>query len=187
MDRPKQYRWFDVPDETIFVSAYEDVRKYCDEVEAEIAGLRTQKEASLNLDMSRVQRFAALEAELAEANHWLQSREAELKTAQDTLVDVYAELAAKQIELEAWFSIFGTQQLSHASARLEAAESKVRRLEAQLAEREKRIEEFEVWHREYVDSIKTALAPEAAVNNVEDRVRDKEEIRALSRPRRKWS
>lgn len=32
------------------------------------------------------------------------------------------QLAAKQTELEAWFSVFGTTQLSHAQARLEAVE-----------------------------------------------------------------
>lgn len=109
-----------------------------------------------------------------------------------------AELKAKQTELEAWFSVFGTQQLSHASTRLEAAESKVQRLEtenerlkvelnewktktyskddvawmaarqkitaleAELAEREKRLIELETWKANYEQSsVKAALAPEA--------------------------
>ena len=35
-------------------------------------------------------------------------------------------------QLEAWHKVFGTSQLSHAQARLEAAESAARRLKAEL-------------------------------------------------------
>jgi hypothetical protein len=46
------------------------------------------------------------------------------------LADVLRERDELRTQLDAWHSVFGTSQLSHAQARLEAAEDAVRRLSA---------------------------------------------------------
>ena len=73
-----------------------------------------------------------------------------------------SEVDSLNTQLEAWHSVFGTSQLGHARARLEAAEQKVESLQRQLAERTIQWNESEAYlhHQQLTrmrEAIKTAL------------------------------
>lgn len=90
--------------------------------------------------------------------------EAQLAEARDKLQEENARIAALLVSLDAHDEL-------------------IKEKNVQLTERQKRIVEFEAWHRDYVDSIKAALAPEAAVNKTEDLER---ELNAMTADRDMW-
>ena len=51
----------------------------------------------------------------------------------DTLEPLYRRISELETVLDAWHNAFKTSQLTHALARLESAEDKVKRIEAKLA------------------------------------------------------
>lgn len=53
--------------------------------------------------------------------------EAEVVRLREQVSKLQSEAEASRAQLQAWFNVFGTSQLTHARARLEAAEEKAAR------------------------------------------------------------
>jgi hypothetical protein len=69
---------------------------------------------------------------------WMKTHNAELSGGEAVRSDDLLAVAVRErnelrTQMDAWHSVFGTTQLSHAQARLEAAEDAVRRLTANMA------------------------------------------------------
>lgn len=80
-----------------------------------------KKDIDLSIDLER----------LREDNE--QSKK-QLAKSIDRELELEAALNRLSVQLRAWHEVFGTQQLTHASARLEASEKEVERLRGELAE-----------------------------------------------------
>ena len=64
---------------------------------------------------------------------------------QINIEEALRRISELETQLDAWHNIFGTSQLSHASARLEQAESTVRRQAIRIEELTHEVESLNSW------------------------------------------